>query len=42
MAKAPKSDSESTPGTNKVAEARNRNLDLAIQQIQKDFGEGSI
>ncbi|MDB6075440.1 MAG: recA protein [Verrucomicrobiaceae bacterium] len=42
MAKAPKSDSESTPATNKVAEARNRNLDLAIQQIQKDFGEGSI
>ena len=42
MAKAPKSDSESAPATNKVTEARNRNLDLAIQQIQKDFGEGSI
>jgi len=42
MAKAPKSDSDSAPPTNKVAEARNRNLDLAIQQIQKDFGEGSI
>ena len=44
MAKAPKSDTESAPATpsNKVAEARNRNLDLAIQQIQKDFGEGSI
>ena len=43
MAKAPKSDSDSAPATsNKVAEARNRNLDLAIQQIQKDFGEGSI
>lgn len=41
MAKAPK-DSSSEPATNKIAEARARNLDLAIQQIQKDYGEGSI
>jgi recombination protein RecA len=27
---------------NKVAAARNRNLDLAIQQIAKDYGEGAI
>ncbi len=40
MAKAPKSDSDS--GANKIAEARARNLDLALQQIQKDFGEGAI
>ena len=41
MAKVPK---ESTPdaGTQKLTEARTRNLDLAIQQIHKDFGEGSI
>jgi len=40
MAKAPKSDSDS--GTNKIADARARNLDLALQQISKDFGEGAI
>ena len=40
MAKAPKSDTDS--GTQKIAEARARNLDLALQQIQKDFGEGAI
>ncbi len=40
MAKAPKSDSDS--GTQKIADARARNLDLALQQIQKDFGEGAI
>jgi len=40
MARAPKESSE--PATNKIAEARARNLDLAIQQIQKDYGEGSI
>lgn len=41
MARAPKeSAAEST--SNKVAEARARNLDLAIQQIQKDYGEGAI
>jgi len=43
MAKAPKStDGESDSGTKKLAEARARNLDLAIQQIQKDYGEGAI
>jgi recombination protein RecA len=41
MAKASSKDS-SEPVTNKVAEARARNLDLAIQQIQKDYGEGAI
>ena len=40
MAKAPKSDSDS--GANKIADARARNLDLALQQISKDFGEGAI
>ena len=40
MAKSPKESSE--PATNKIAEARARNLDLAIQQIQKDYGEGAI
>jgi len=30
------------PGAAKISEARAKNLDLAIQQIQKDFGEGSI
>ena len=43
MAKAPKStDTDSDSGTKKLADARARNLDLAIQQIQKDFGEGAI
>jgi recombination protein RecA len=47
MARAPKSQSTDTESpavvpSSKLAEARNRNLDLAIQQIQKDFGEGSI
>ena len=41
MARAPK-ESSSEPASNKVAEARSKNLDLAIQQIQKDFGEGAI
>ncbi len=40
MAKAPKDPSD--PPTNKIAEARARNLDIAIQQIQKDYGEGAI
>lgn len=26
----------------KISGARAKNLDIAIQQIQKDFGEGSI
>ncbi len=30
------------PADNKVAQARAKNLDLAITQIQKDYGEGAI
>ncbi|HEY8961213.1 MAG TPA: DNA recombination/repair protein RecA, partial [Luteolibacter sp.] len=30
------------PAVDKVAEARKRNLDLAISQIQKEFGEAAI
>lgn len=41
MARAPK-ETSAEPNTNKIAEARARNLDLAIQQIQKDYGEGAI
>ena len=41
MARAPK-ESSSDSASNKVAEARSRNLESAIQQIQKDFGEGAI
>jgi recombination protein RecA len=41
MARAPK-ESSSEAASNKVTEARARNLDLAIQQIQKDYGEGAI
>ncbi len=41
MARAPKETSAES-NTNKIAEARARNLDLAIQQIQKDYGEGAI
>ncbi|MEN3943933.1 recombinase RecA [Prosthecobacter sp. SYSU 5D2] len=41
MAKSPAKESSAEP-TNKVAEARARNLDIALQQIHKDFGEGSI
>jgi recombination protein RecA len=41
MARSPK-ETSAEPNTNKIAEARARNLDLAIQQIQKDYGEGSI
>jgi recombination protein RecA len=36
--KAPAED----PAAAKIAAARGKNLDLAIQQIQKDYGEGSI
>jgi len=43
MAKSPAKESSSSESTNnKIAEARGRNLDLAIQQIQKDYGEGAI
>ena len=42
MARAPKESAEATPKPDKLAEARGRNLDLAIQQIQKDYGEGAI
>src|ERR1051325_6005925 len=30
------------PAEDKVTAARNKNLDLAIQQIAKDYGEGAI
>jgi len=40
MAKAPKSDTDS--GAQKIADARAKNLDLALQQISKDYGEGAI
>jgi recombination protein RecA len=33
---------EEKPQENKLIIARNKNLDLAIQQIAKDFGEGAI
>src|SRR5260370_22491262 len=33
---------EQKPGEDKVTAARNKNLDLAIQQIAKDFGDGAI
>lgn len=42
MAKSSAKESASEANTNKIAEARARNLDLAIQQIQKDYGEGAI
>jgi recombination protein RecA len=41
MAKSPAKESSAEPA-NKIAEARARNLDIALQQIHKDFGEGSI
>ena len=33
---------EPTAEMSKVTAARNKNLDLAIQQIAKDYGEGAI
>jgi recombination protein RecA len=33
---------EKTTGEDKVIAARNKNLDLAIQQIAKDYGDGAI
>src|SRR4051794_11231591 len=33
---------EAAPEESKVQIARNKNLDIAIQQIAKDFGEGAI
>jgi len=33
---------EAAPGADKLLEARNKNLDIAIQQIAKDYGEGAI
>src|SRR5471030_3231259 len=33
---------EKTTGDDKVIAARNKNLDLAIQQIAKDYGDGAI
>lgn len=43
MARAPKDTSApETAAQNKITEARAKNLDLAIQQIQKDYGDGAI
>ncbi len=43
MAKVPKStEGETDAGAKRLNEARGKNLELAIQQIQKDFGEGAI
>jgi recombination protein RecA len=42
MARSPSSKDNGDTGAQKLADARARNLDLAIQQIQKDFGEGAI
>ena len=39
---ATKTSSDSTPAADKAQEARKRNLDLAISQIQKEFGEAAI
>src|SRR6266566_4595894 len=33
---------EEKTGADKVTAARNKNLDLAIQQIAKDYGDGAI
>src|SRR4029453_11926741 len=33
---------EEKSGVDKVTAARNKNLDLAVQQIAKDYGEGAI
>lgn len=41
MARAPK-ETSSEPVSNKIADARAKNLEMAIQQIHKDYGEGSI
>ena len=36
------SKTEEKSSEDKVIAARNKNLDLAIQQIAKDYGEGAI
>lgn len=41
MARAPK-ETSSEPVSSKIADARAKNLEMAIQQIHKDYGEGSI
>src|SRR5258708_36264408 len=33
---------EENPSADKLVAARNKNLDLAIQQIAKDYGDGAI
>ena len=33
---------EEKTGEDKITAARNKNLDLAIQQIAKDYGDGAI
>lgn len=42
MASSSKSKSTTDAADNRVAAARAKNLDLAISQIQKDYGEGAI
>lgn len=39
---ATKSSTDTPPADNKLQEARKRNLDMAISQIQKEFGEAAI
>lgn len=40
--KTPKEKTPSSPENNRLVEARSRNLEAAISQIQKDFGDGAI
>jgi recombination protein RecA len=42
MARSPSKDTAASQATNKIADARAKNLELALQQIQKDYGEGAI
>ncbi len=39
---APKQSTQEDPGIKRLKEARAKNLDLAIQSIQKEYGEGAI
>ncbi|MEY3395990.1 MAG: recombinase RecA [Verrucomicrobiota bacterium] len=39
---ATKSSTDTSPADNKLQDARKRNLDMAISQIQKEFGEAAI
>jgi recombination protein RecA len=42
MARSPSKDTAASQAANKIADARAKNLELALQQIQKDYGEGAI